>query len=36
MDKQHQGSDNLRKYLEEHTDIRDYLFNKFRNALNKA
>jgi len=36
MDKQHQGSDNLRKYLEENTKIRDYLFNKFRNALNKV
>lgn len=35
MDKQHQGVDNLRKYLEEKTEIRDYLFNKFRDALNK-
>jgi RecA/RadA recombinase len=36
MEKQHQGSDNLRKYLEENAAIRDYLFDKFRNALNKA
>ena len=36
MEKQHQGSDNLRKYLEENVAIRDYLFSKFRNALNKA
>jgi RecA/RadA recombinase len=29
----HQGLDNFRKYLEEKHKIRDYLFNKFKKAL---
>ena len=29
----HQGADNFRKYLEENTEICNYLFSKFRNAL---
>jgi RecA/RadA recombinase len=36
MDKQHQGVDNLRKYLEENQSITQYLFNKFKSALKKA
>ena len=34
--KQHQGMDNLRKYFEENKDIGKYLFNKFRDVLQKA
>jgi hypothetical protein len=33
MDSKHQGLDNFRKYLEEKHKIRDYLFNKFKKAL---
>jgi len=32
----HQGADNFRKYLEENTEICNYLFSKFRNALTIA
>lgn len=35
MIKQHQGVDNLRKYLEENQSITQYLFNKFKTALKK-
>ncbi len=35
LEKQHQGMDNFRKYLEENKDICNYLFNKFKNALSK-
>ena len=34
--KQHQGMDNLRKYLEENKEIGKYLFNKFREVLKKS
>jgi len=34
--KQHQGMDNLRKYLEENKEIGKYMFNKFREALKKV
>ena len=33
MEGKHQGLDNFRKYLEEKHKIRDYLFNKFKKAL---
>jgi hypothetical protein len=36
LKKQHQGMDNLRKYFEENKDIGKYLFNKFRDVLQKA
>ena len=32
----HQGADNFRKYLEDKTEICDFLFNKFRKALQIA
>ena len=34
--KQHQGVDNLSKYVEENKDIGKYLFNKFREVLKKS
>jgi len=34
--KQHQGVDNLSKYLEEEKEIGKYLFNKFREVLKKS
>ncbi len=34
--KQHQGMDNLRKYIEENKEIGKYLFNKFRDVLKKS
>jgi len=34
--KQHQGMDNLRKYLEENKEIGKYLFSKFRDALKRS
>lgn len=34
--KQHQGIDNLRKYLEENKEIGKYLFHKFRDVLKKS
>jgi len=34
--KQHQGIDNLRKYLEENKEIGKYLFYKFRDVLKKS
>ena len=34
--KQHQGVDNLRKYLEENKEIGKYIFYKFRETLKKA
>jgi len=34
--KQHQGTDNLRKYFEENKEIGKHLFYKFRNALKKS
>jgi hypothetical protein len=34
--KQHQGMDNLRKYLTDNKEIGKYLFNKFRDTLKKA
>jgi len=33
IESKHQGLDNFRKYLEESHEIRDYLFNKFKKAL---
>ncbi len=33
IEKQHQGMDNFRKYLESNADITEYLFNKFKNVL---
>ena len=33
MESKHQGLDNFRKYLEEAHEVRDYLFNKFKKAL---
>jgi len=33
MESKHQGLDNFRKYLEEMHKVRDYLFNKFKKAL---
>lgn len=33
MSKQHQGLDNLKKYIEENKEIGKYLFNKFRDVL---
>ena len=33
IESKHQGLDNFRKYLEEKHKIRDYLFNKFKKAL---
>jgi hypothetical protein len=33
MQQKHQGADNFAKYLEENSDICDYLFKKFRAAL---
>ena len=36
LKKQHQGVDNLRKYLEENKDIGKYLFRKFREVLKKS
>ena len=36
LDKQHQGLDNLKKYLEENKDIGKYLFFKFRDVLKKS
>lgn len=33
LQKQHQGFDNLRKYLEENKNITDYFFDRFKNAL---
>ena len=30
--KQHQGEENFRKYLTENKDIKDFMFNKFKNA----
>ena len=35
LKKQHQGVDNLRKYLEENKDIGKHLFYKFRETLKK-
>ena len=34
--KQHQGMDNLKKYFTENPEIGKFLFNKFRNALQKS
>jgi len=34
--KQHQGTDNLRKYFEDNVEIGKYLFHKFREALKKS
>ena len=34
--KQHQGEENFRKYLTENKDIKDYLFNKFKEALKRG
>ena len=34
--KQHQGTDNLRKYFEENKEIGKYMFKKFRDALKKV
>ena len=36
LEKQHQGVDNLRKYLEENEPITEYLFKKFKAVLNKT
>ena len=36
MKKQHQGADNLKKYLEENSKIGKYLFNKFLSTLRKS
>lgn len=36
LKKQHQGSDNLRRYLEENKEIGKYLFHKFRDTLKKS
>jgi len=33
IESKHQGLDNFRKYLEEAHEVRDYLFNKFKKAL---
>tara|TARA_R110001606_G_scaffold234732_1_gene382454 strand:- start:64 stop:1149 length:1086 start_codon:yes stop_codon:yes gene_type:complete len=33
IEAKHQGLDNFRKYLEEAHEVRDYLFNKFKKAL---
>ena len=33
MESKHQGLDNFRKYLEEKHEVRNYLFNKFKKAL---
>ena len=35
MDKQHQGMDNFRTYLESKPEITQYLFDKFKKALKK-
>jgi hypothetical protein len=35
MEKQHNGADNLRVYLEENPKITEYLFNKFKAVLKK-
>lgn len=35
IEKQHQGMDNFRKYLEENKPITDYFFNKFKSVLKK-
>ena len=35
IDKQHQGMDNFRKYLEENKEVCDFLFCKFKSALTK-
>ena len=34
--KQHQGTDNLRKYFEENPEIGKYIFFKFRDTLKKS
>ena len=34
--KQHQGPDNLKKYLQENTNILQYLYNKFLEALKRS
>lgn len=34
--KQHQGADNLRKYLTENPEIGKYLFNKFKEVLKRS
>ena len=33
IEAKHQGLENFRKYLEEAHEVRDYLFNKFKKAL---
>ena len=35
IEKQHQGLDNFRKYLEENKDVCSYLFKKFKDVLSK-
>jgi RecA/RadA recombinase len=35
INKQHQGIDNFRKYLEENSSITNYLFEKFKSVLKK-
>ncbi len=35
IEKQHQGIDNFRKYLEDNKPISDYLFDKFKSVLKK-
>jgi len=34
--KQHQGEENFRKYLTENKDIKDFMFNKFKNAYSSG
>ena len=34
--KQHQGEENFRKYLTENKEIKDFMFNKFKDAYKRA